>query len=43
MINAMTTASKEGGVARYIDLHPVPNTRYPFHESSDLEEFVIFF
>mmetsp|Transcript_23398 Transcript_23398/g.47354 ORF Transcript_23398/g.47354 Transcript_23398/m.47354 type:complete len:820 (-) Transcript_23398:48-2507(-) len=43
VINAMTTASKEGVVARYIDLHPVPNARYPFHESSDLQEVVISF
>jgi len=42
VINAMTVASEEGEVARYVDLHTVPNTIYPYHEVSDMEETVIY-
>ena len=40
VINAMTIL-EDGGVARYIDAHDVPNSRYPHHNMSDLDEVVI--
>mmetsp|Transcript_2949 Transcript_2949/g.6460 ORF Transcript_2949/g.6460 Transcript_2949/m.6460 type:complete len:839 (-) Transcript_2949:341-2857(-) len=41
VINAMTVVSEEGEVARYVDVNPVPNAVYPYHEIPDMEEFVI--
>jgi len=41
VINAMTVATEEGEVARYVDLHKVPNAIYP-HEVAGLEETVIY-
>jgi hypothetical protein len=41
VINSMTaTRGNEG--KRYIDVFTLPNAIYPFHETSDLDEFVIF-
>ncbi|KAL3778783.1 hypothetical protein HJC23_002689 [Cyclotella cryptica] len=40
VVNAMSL-TKDGSVSRYIDVHDVPNARYPYHEKSDLEEVQI--
>ena len=44
VINSMTVvaASEEVEVARYADLHTVPNAVHPYHEASDVEETVIY-
>ncbi len=41
VINAMTVTYERGEVARYVDLHEVPNAVYPSHDDSDIEEAVI--
>jgi hypothetical protein len=33
---------ERGEVARYVDLHEVPNAVYPSHDDSDIEEAVIY-
>ncbi|KAL7541267.1 hypothetical protein ACHAXR_010762, partial [Thalassiosira sp. AJA248-18] len=38
VINALKVSSDEGEVARYVDLHTVPNAVYPYHEVTDMEE-----
>jgi hypothetical protein len=40
VVNAMSL-DEDGSVSRYIDQNSVPNARYPFHETADLEEFII--
>ena len=42
VINAMTVTFEGGEVARYVDLHEVPNAVYPYHDDSDIEEAVIY-
>jgi hypothetical protein len=42
VINAMTVTFEGGEVARYVDLHEVPNAVYPYHDVSDIEEAVIY-
>jgi hypothetical protein len=42
VINAMTVTFEGGGVARYVDLHEIPNAVYPYHDVSDIEEAVIY-
>ena len=40
VVNAM--AATDEGVSKYTDVNHVPNARIPYHESSDLEETVIY-